>query len=105
MLYWTWYQKQELMVELLTYLDRSATGIEIMFYPFGNKTAQEEAKQALEKRIGENGNAVLIPRPEENPAPMATIASSRAWRERESSRKSSSTSTTTSLSVRSSARP
>lgn len=66
-LYWTWYQKQELMVELLTYLDRSATGIEIMFYPFGNKTAQTEAKAALEKRIGENGNALLIPRPEENP--------------------------------------
>ncbi|MGO9108530.1 MAG: DUF935 family protein [Thermoguttaceae bacterium] len=67
MVYWTWYQKQELMVELLTYLDRSATGIEIMFYPMGNKTAQIEARDALEKRIGENGNGLLIPRPEDNP--------------------------------------
>ena len=67
MVYWTWYQKQELMVELLTYLDRSATGIEIMFYPLGNRTAQLEAREALEKRIGENGSGLLIPRPEENP--------------------------------------
>jgi hypothetical protein len=66
-LYWTWYQKQELQAELFTYLDRSATGIELFFYPYGNKTARNEAQAAAEKRSGENGNILLIPRPEDNP--------------------------------------
>ena len=66
-LYWTWYQKQELQVQLFTYLDRSATGIEVFFYPMGNPAARKEAEKAAIERGGENANVLLIPRPEDNP--------------------------------------
>ena len=65
--FWCWYQKQELQAQLFEFLERSASGIEIWFYPWGNKGARETVKAAAEERIGENRNVILVPRPEDNP--------------------------------------
>jgi len=62
-LYWAWYQKQETLAWLMEYLERSATGMEIWFYPFGNEKAKADMMKAAQERIGQNRNIVLVPRP------------------------------------------
>lgn len=66
-IYWCWYQKQELQAQLFEFLERSASGIEIWFYPWGNDGARQTVLKAAEERIGENRNCILVPRPEDNP--------------------------------------
>ena len=65
--YWCHYQKNELQAQLFEFLERSASGIEIWFYPWGNKGARDTVLKAAEERIGENRNVILVPRPEDNP--------------------------------------
>ena len=61
--YWTWYMKQEIFAYLLEFLERSAIGIEIWYYPFGNPDAEEKTRKAATERIGNNRNVILMPRP------------------------------------------
>ncbi len=61
--YWTWYQKQEALAFLMEFLERSAFGIEIWYYPWGNEEARERVKQAAEERLGEGRNIILVPQP------------------------------------------
>jgi len=62
-IYWTWYQKQETLAALMQFIERSASGVEIWYYPFGNAEAEEATRKAAEERIGENRNIVMVPRP------------------------------------------
>lgn len=62
-IYWAWYQKQETLAWLMEYLERSAFGIEIWYYPSGNNKAKDEARTAAEERIGQGRNIVLVPKP------------------------------------------
>lgn len=62
-IYWTWYQKQETLAWLVEYLERSALGIEIWTYPWGNASALELTKKAAEERIGQGRNIVFVPKP------------------------------------------
>lgn len=62
-LYWAWYQKQETLAWLQEYLERSALGMEIWYYPWGNANAKQEAMTAAQERIGQGRNIVLVPRP------------------------------------------
>ena len=61
--YWTWYMKQEIFAYLLEFLERSASGIEIWYYPYGNPDAEEKTRKAATERIGNNRNVILMPRP------------------------------------------
>ncbi len=61
--YWTWYQKQEALAWLMEYLERSAFGIEIWYYPWGNPQAREEIKTAAQERIGQGRNIIVVPKP------------------------------------------
>ena len=45
-IYWAWYQKQEALAMMLEYLERSAAGVEIWYYPMGNPQAEAKAKEA-----------------------------------------------------------
>ena len=62
-IYWCWYQKQEALAFLMEFLERSATGMEIWYYPWGSKEARDQTRKAAEERIGTGGNIVLVPRP------------------------------------------
>ena len=61
-IYWCWYQKQECLAQLMEYLERSAHGIELWYYPMHNKEAEEKTRTAAQERIG-NRNIVLVPKP------------------------------------------
>ncbi|WP_297030413.1 DUF935 family protein [Thermogutta sp.] len=62
-IYWTWYQKQDALAWLMEFLERSAFGIELWYYPAGNPQAREELRQAAAERAGPNKNILLVPRP------------------------------------------
>ena len=62
-IYWTWYQRQEALAWLMEFLERSAFGIELWYYPAGNPQGREEMKQAATERVGPGKNILLIPRP------------------------------------------
>lgn len=59
-IYWTWFQKQNTLANLLEYLERSALGVEIWSYPSGNKEAYENVKVAATQRG--NNNIIFVPR-------------------------------------------
>ncbi len=62
-IYWAWYQKQEAMAWLMEYMERSAWGMEIWYYPSGNDEAEAKTRKAAEERIGAGRNIILVPRP------------------------------------------
>lgn len=61
-IFWEWFQKQELMGFLMEYLERSAFGFEMWYYPFGNENAREATEEAIKNRIGNGRNCVMVPR-------------------------------------------
>jgi len=61
--YWCWYQKQEALRWLMEFLERSAFGIELWYYPAGNPSAREETLKAASQRVGTGKNILLVPRP------------------------------------------
>ncbi len=63
-MYWAWFQKQETLAFLMEYLERSAAGIEIWYYPMGNPQAETAMRTAAEERIGLGRNIVMVPRPQ-----------------------------------------
>jgi len=62
-IYWTWYGMQECLAHLLEYLERTALGIEIWRYPFGNPRAEAATKEAAINRVGGARSVVLVPVP------------------------------------------
>ena len=62
-IYWTWYQKQELLAWLMEYLERCSFGMEIWYYPWGNDKARADLRTAAEERIGQGRNIMLVPKP------------------------------------------
>lgn len=62
-IYWDWFQKQEALAWLMEYLERSAFGIELWFYPMGNAEAKSKTQEAANQRIGQGRNIVLVPKP------------------------------------------
>ncbi|MEN6507165.1 MAG: DUF935 family protein, partial [Planctomycetaceae bacterium] len=65
-IYWTWYQKQETLAWLMEFLERSAFGLEIWYYPYGNPEAEAKTRTAAQERIGNGRNIILMPRPVED---------------------------------------
>ena len=63
-IYWTWYLMKETLAWLMEYIERSATGFEIWYYPAGNEKAREAIRRAAEDRVGHSGNIVLVPQME-----------------------------------------
>jgi phage gp29-like protein len=62
-IYWVWMQKQECLAMLMEFLERSALGIEIWYYPWGNPEAEAKTRKAATERIGNGRNIILVPRP------------------------------------------
>lgn len=68
-IYWTWYLMKETLAWLMEYVERSATGFEIWYYPAGNEKARDAIKRAAENRVGHSGNIVLVPQMEGQSGP------------------------------------
>lgn len=62
-IYWEWVQKQETLRWLMEYLERSAFGMDLWFYPEGNDAQKEAMMQAARDRISNFRNQVFIPVP------------------------------------------
>ncbi|HPP52337.1 MAG TPA: DUF935 family protein, partial [Thermoguttaceae bacterium] len=62
-IYWIWYQKQQALQWLMEFLERSAFGIELWYYPAGNPEARREMLRAAQNRVGTGKNILLVPRP------------------------------------------
>jgi len=62
-IYWTWYQKQEALAWLMEFIERSALGIELWYYPAGSEKAKEDTLKAANERIGNARNILIVPRP------------------------------------------
>jgi phage gp29-like protein len=60
-IYATWYQKQETLAWLMEYMERSALGFEIWYYPWGNPAARAAVVKAAEERRA-NINQILVPK-------------------------------------------
>lgn len=61
-IYWTWFQKQELLALLMEYMERTALGFEVWFYPDGNAEGEAKMEKAARNRVGRR-NIILFPRP------------------------------------------
>lgn len=61
-IYWTWYQKQETLAWLMEYLERSAGGFEVWFYPWGNDAAKQAVEKAARERLALGRNQILVPK-------------------------------------------
>ena len=68
-IFWTWYLMKETLAWLMEYIERSATGFEIWYYPAGNERARDAIKKAAEDRVGHSGNIVLVPQMEGQSGP------------------------------------
>lgn len=62
-IYWIWFQKQELQGILMDFLERSSTGVEIWTYPSGNSRALAEMEKAALERVAHGKNIIFFPRP------------------------------------------
>lgn len=65
-IYWTWYQKTETLAWLMEYLERSAGGFEIWYYPWGNETAKQAVEKSARERMSLGRNQLLVPKFLEN---------------------------------------
>lgn len=63
MVYWEWFQKIETLRWLMEYLERSAFGIELWYYPTNNPAARTAMQTAAKDRINNFRNVVFVPRP------------------------------------------
>lgn len=59
-IYWTWFQKQEALAMLLDFLERSAQGLWVYYYPTGNPQAKAEMEQVAKQQA--ESNVILVPR-------------------------------------------
>jgi hypothetical protein len=61
-IYWTWFQKQETLAWLMEYMERSAGGFDIWFYPWGNDQAKKAVEDAARNRMSLGRNQLLVPK-------------------------------------------
>ena len=63
LLYWEWFQKQELLAFLMEYLERSAGGIEVWEYPANDPKAKEKMEEAAKERLQHGRSTLFFPKP------------------------------------------
>lgn len=65
-IYWEWFQKQNTLQWLMEYIERSAFGLELWYYPLGNEKARTDAETAVKNRTGPFRNVLFVPVPAED---------------------------------------
>jgi len=64
-LYWTWYQKQETLAQLVEIVERTGQGITVYHYPYGNATARNEVEKIAAEMS--HTNVLLVPQDPTDP--------------------------------------
>jgi hypothetical protein len=62
-IYWEWVQKQETLRWMMEYLERSAFGVGLWYYPEGNDAAKSAMVEAANKQIQNFRNQIFVPVP------------------------------------------
>lgn len=62
-IYWEWFMKQSTLQWLMEYVERSAFGLELWFYPMHNEKAKADAQAAIKQRVGAFRNVLMVPVP------------------------------------------
>jgi DNA topoisomerase-1 len=65
-LYWEWFMEKEALRWLMEFVERSAFGLELWYYPLGNAKAKMDTETAIKQRVGPYRNALLVPVPAED---------------------------------------
>ena len=81
-IYWEWFQKQETLAWLMEFLERSAFGINLWYYPMGNAKAKADTEAAINNRVGNDKNNVLVPVPPDETGASVRRRAHRAWKRR-----------------------
>lgn len=68
-LYWEWFMKHNTLQWLMEYIERSAFGLELWYYPLGNEKARTDAETAVKKRVGPYKNVLFVPVPPDDGGP------------------------------------
>jgi len=58
-LYWSWYQKQETLAQLVEVVERTGIGFTVYYYPSGNDPYKKEMENAARNQA--NTNIILVP--------------------------------------------
>jgi hypothetical protein len=61
-IYWTWYGMIECLADVLSYLERSAFGVEIWTYPAGNEQARLRTEAAAKKQTSGGRSVLIVPK-------------------------------------------
>lgn len=61
-IYWTWYGMIECLADVLSYLERSAFGVEIWTYPAGNEQARIRTENAAKKQTSGGRSVLIVPK-------------------------------------------
>lgn len=64
-LYWTWYAKQETFAQLMELMERTASGITVYRYPYGNDEARAKVEAVAQQQA--HTNVLLMPSDPEDP--------------------------------------
>ena len=72
-IYYEWFLYSETKAFLMQYLERSAGGIEVWYYPQGDDKALEACKDAAAERQANGRNTVFFPRPLGEDGPMYDV--------------------------------
>ena len=59
-IYWTWFQQQCAMVWLMSFLERTALGIELWYFPSGNPEAETMMRRAATERVNAGGGRTIM---------------------------------------------
>ncbi len=59
-IYWTWFQKQETMAQLMEVIERTGSGFTIYWYPEGNPAAKADVEDIAAKQ--HHNNVLVMPR-------------------------------------------
>jgi phage gp29-like protein len=61
-IYWTWYGMIECLADVLSYLERSAFGMEIWTYPAGNEPARQRTEAAAKNQTSGGRTVLIVPK-------------------------------------------
>jgi len=58
-IYWVWYQKQEVLAQLMEIVERTGMGFYVYYYPMGNAAAKAEVEKIAQEQA--HTNRIIVP--------------------------------------------
>lgn len=61
--YWEWFMEKNTLQWLMEFIERSAFGLELWYYPLGNEKARQDGEKAIKERVGPFKHTLMVPVP------------------------------------------